>query len=175
MPTDLDAHFSNVGYAKVIATLRPQMALAKAAAAEAELAKHFLVPSEPQAERLDAVAATLATRTFRRPVPIAQRKVRVYPRLGLAVGYVDREGATSLAEDDRVESVVAAPEMSLIRPVAMPVAAKKSATPTWGITRLRVPELWAAGFTGKDVVVGHLDTGIDGTHPALKSAIEEFA
>ena len=30
-------------------------------------------------------------------------------------------------------------------------------------------------MTGKGVLVGHLDTGVDGKHPALKKAIAAFA
>ena len=175
MPSDLDATLSDVGYAKVIIALKPQMAAEHVATAEAALATHFTVPSATQAARLSAVAERAASRSFRRPQPLPQRKVRVYPHLGLALGFVDRQGATALAADNRVETVGPAPEMSLIRPVASKAAAKPGAKPTWGIGRLGVPALWAAGFTGTGVLVGHLDTGIDGKHPALRAAIDEFA
>lgn len=175
MLDDLEADFQNIGYAKVIVALKPRVAAAQAPATEAALGDNFVVPSEPQTERLAFVAMRAASKAFRRSTPLTKRKVRVYPHLGLAVGYVNRQGATSLAADSRVDTVVPAPEMSLIRPVARLAAATPSAAPTWGITRLRVPSLWAAGFTGKGVVVGHLDTGVDGTHPALKSAFDEFA
>ena len=46
---------------------------------------------------------------------------------------------------------------------------------TWGLDRLRAREAWKAGFTGEGVIVGHLDTGVDGKHPALKGAIASFA
>jgi subtilisin family serine protease len=70
--------------------------------------------------------------------------------------------------------VVAAPELSLIRPHVQP-ARLRSPPSNWGIKRLRVQELWAAGFTGEGVLVGHLDTGFDPTHPALKGALKDFA
>ncbi len=175
MASDLEANLSDLGYAKVIIALKPQMATEHAAVAEAALASHFMVPSGTQAARLSAVAERAASRSFRRPQPLPQRKVRVYPHLGLALGYVDQQGATALAADNRVESMVPAPEMSLIRPVSSQAVARPSVAPTWGIARLRVPELWAAGFTGAGVLVGHLDTGIDGKHPALRTAIDEFA
>jgi subtilisin len=175
MTTDLDADFQSLGYAKVIVELKPRISLGGSAATEAEFANFFVMPSERQAARLAAVAVRSASRNFRRPTSVEQRKIRVYPHLGLAIGYVNRQGATSLAADNRVGALVAAPEMSLIRPVASNAPTPSSAEPTWGIKRLRVPELWAAGFTGKGVLVGHLDTGIDGTHPALKPAIDEFA
>lgn len=40
---------------------------------------------------------------------------------------------------------------------------------------VRAPELWAQGLTGEGVTVAHLDTGVDGTHPALADALQEFA
>jgi subtilisin family serine protease len=40
---------------------------------------------------------------------------------------------------------------------------------------LKVPLLWKQGLSGKKVLVAHLDTGVDGKHPALRSgAIAEF-
>ncbi len=192
MTTDFEASLSDLGYAKVIVALKPQAAAAAAgavtaaagvaavaaasaaAAMEAELSSHFMAPDQTQAVRLAFAASRAASKALKRGKP-AERKVRVFPRLGLAVGYVDRQGAASLAADSRVERVVPAPEVSLIRPVTTVAAATPSAQPTWGIKRLRVPELWAAGLTGKGVIVGHLDTGYDATHPALADALHEFA
>lgn len=44
----------------------------------------------------------------------------------------------------------------------------------WGIQRLKVPTLWKHGLRGESVRVGHLDTGVDGSHPALRDAVETF-
>jgi len=38
----------------------------------------------------------------------------------------------------------------------------------WGISKVRAPEVWAAGYTGQGVVIGGQDTGYDWDHPALK-------
>lgn len=173
--TDLETSLSAVGYAKVIVALKPQMALAQAGPAESDLERHFIVPDDTQAERLAFAAARASNTSPRRAQASVKRKVKVYPHLGLAIGYVDTSGAASLKADARVETVVPAPELSLVRPVAVADVAAPKVTPTWGLKRLRVPELWSAGITGKGVLVGHLDTGIDATHPALQSAIEEFA
>jgi subtilisin family serine protease len=35
------------------------------------------------------------------------------------------------------------------------------------LTRIRVPELWAAGLSGQGVVIGSIDSGFDPSHPAL--------
>jgi subtilisin family serine protease len=100
--------------------------------------------------------------------------VRIYPNLGLLLGTVDREGLQGLKKHKRVRGISAAPHLSLIRPLA---AADSNLTGdvTWGLDRLEIPKVWERGFTGKGVLVGHLDTGVDGNHPALKSAIANFA
>src|SRR5262249_22763279 len=64
--------------------------------------------------------------------------------------------------------------LSLIRPVAA-TEVSPAKGPTWGIGRLNVAKLWAQGFTGQGVLIGHLDTGVDAKHPALKGAIAKFA
>ncbi|MGC9111806.1 MAG: S8 family peptidase, partial [candidate division WOR-3 bacterium] len=38
---------------------------------------------------------------------------------------------------------------------------------TWGVRKIRAPEVWAQGYTGAGVVCGHIDTGCDYTHPDL--------
>ncbi len=167
----LEDTLANVGYAKVIVTLTPNLA---AADSKATLEKHFIIPSEKQTESMLAVAARAASRKAGYPRPIAEQRMKVYPNLGLALGFVDRDGATALAASRQVERVVEAPELSLIRPFARR-AARLTVAPTWGIKRLKVDQLWAQGVKGKGVTVGHLDTGVDGTHPALTNAIGAFA
>ncbi len=174
--TDLEETLQVTGYAKVIVALRPSagLATASAAASETTIANHFIVPSEAQAENLGLAAMRLASRSFKRSESPKARRVRVYPHLGLAIGYADARGVASLEADVNVERVVSAPEPSLIRPIAA-VVAKPPVTTSWGLKRLNVEALWSAGFTGEGVLVGHLDTGVDGTHPALKGAIKSFA
>jgi len=101
-------------------------------------------------------------------------KVRVFPNLGLMLGTVTRQGLEGVLADPRVSEVQGAPSISLIRPTRA-AATSRSKGVTWGIERLGVPKLWDAGFTGKGVLVGHLDTGVDGSHAALKGAIKSFA
>ena len=162
---------AEVGYAKVICALKPTVT---AASSKAALEIYFTIPSERQMEALMAAASRAASRKSGHPRPLEEQKMRVYPRLGLVLGYVDRDGAAALAASSQVERVLEAPELSLIRPFATR-AARLAAAPTWGIKRLKVDRLWAQGLKGQGVVVGHLDTGIDGTHPALKNAIAAFA
>jgi subtilisin len=171
MPGNLEETLAEVGYAKVICVLKPTVA---AAGSRASLEKYFTIPSERQMEGLMAAASRAASKKSGHPRPVEEHKMRVYPHLGLVLGFVDRDGAAALAASPQVERVVEAPELSLIRPVATR-AARLAAAPTWGIKRLKVDRLWAQGLKGRGVIVGHLDTGIDGTHPALKNAIAAFA
>ncbi|MEM1933485.1 MAG: carboxypeptidase regulatory-like domain-containing protein [Desulfurococcaceae archaeon] len=49
------------------------------------------------------------------------------------------------------------------------VISKKRAlsTESWGIFKIRAPEVWNAGYTGEGVRIAVLDTGVDISHPAL--------
>lgn len=40
--------------------------------------------------------------------------------------------------------------------------------PTWGVTRVRAPEVWALGFSGQGVTVAGADTGYQWNHPAIR-------
>ena len=177
----LEDELTALGYAKVIVSLVPSTtgaALTTRSARiatndlETSLAPHFIVPGHPaQAGLAAAPHRTPRRQTARGKNP---RPVRIYPRLGLAVGYVDKAGLMGLRHDTHVRTVDRAPEVSLIKPgTARP--AKLGGGISWGIKRLDAERLWASGYTGKGVVVGHLDTGVDGDHPALKDAIAAFA
>ncbi|MFM8497097.1 MAG: S8 family serine peptidase [Planctomycetia bacterium] len=41
----------------------------------------------------------------------------------------------------------------------------------WGVDAVRAPEVWAQGYTGRGIVVAVVDTGVDYTHPSLRSSI----
>ncbi|MBI1824605.1 MAG: S8 family serine peptidase [Nitrospirae bacterium] len=45
--------------------------------------------------------------------------------------------------------------------------ASTAGTRGWNIDKINAPALWAKGYTGQDVVVATLDTGVDVTHPDL--------
>ena len=188
MTDQLQDTLAAAGQAKVLVVLEPAATpgptaaatatIASAAVLESSLAQYFIPPGEQQIASLAAAAASAAPATRRaaraaRAAPPAP-PVRVYPRLGLALGIVSPSSASALEADPRVREVHLAPQPSLIRPIEVR-AAKPKVQPTWGIKRLKVPQLWAQGVTGKGVRVAHLDTGVDGSHPALKNAIAAFA
>lgn len=99
---------------------------------------------------------------------------RYYPNLGVMLGSVEKNGLDTLRGDAQVETVLGAPSFGLIRPVAA-ATRKRASGIGWGLTAMKVPSLWKQGLTGQGVVVGHLDTGADGNHPALRGAITAFA
>ncbi|MBF8193706.1 S8 family serine peptidase, partial [Nonomuraea sp. K274] len=45
---------------------------------------------------------------------------------------------------------------------------------TWGVARIGAPEVWGGLGRGGGVLVGHLDTGVDDTHPALAGKVTAF-
>jgi subtilisin len=120
---------------------------------------------------LTSAAAVSRSRARRIKTPPA---VLHFPNLGVMLGTVTRQGLAGLRADARVASVNATQQPSLIKPVNI-AAAKLTTKTTWGIEFLQVPTLWKQGLTGKGIRVGHLDTGADGKHPALKTAIVSFA
>lgn len=96
-----------------------------------------------------------------------------YPHLGITLGYADAGALKRIRDHAAIATAYPAPLWQPIHPVRA-AAATLSQTYTWGLKQLSIPKLWAAGLTGKGVVVGHLDTGVDGKHPTLKGRIEEF-
>lgn len=44
----------------------------------------------------------------------------------------------------------------------------------WGVAKIQAPEVWGGFGRGEGVLVGHLDTGVDDTHPALAGKVECF-
>jgi subtilisin family serine protease len=147
----------------------------EAVAAVAERLQHWFVAgpeTRDGAIALHARAPGLESARARAP------RVHVFENLGVLLGTVDRKGIANLERDREVVEVTAAPEFSLIRPVKRKAARAARGT-TWGLERLRIPKLrQAEKLTGEGVLVGHLDTGVDGTHPAFgpkREAIAAFA
>jgi subtilisin len=54
------------------------------------------------------------------------------------------------------------------------INADTSTAVAWGLQRIGIDACWQQGFCGAGVRVGQLDTGVDGTHPALRGRIAEF-
>jgi len=98
-----------------------------------------------------------------------------FPFLEAVHGVIDQRGLDTLAGHEAVHSLHHSPELSIIRPVATNDADAPPAGPTWGLTFINVADLWKKGYTGKNIVVAHLDSGVDSTHVALRGSIEMYA
>jgi subtilisin len=158
------------GTAQVIVTLNDASRRTAAARATApELAEVTALFKKSESSRSSSLAFAHAPRSRALPRPY-----RVYRNLGVVLGDVDIAAFRALNEHRAVREVQEAPGLRLIRPVESAPAAPPEGL-TWGITRLRVAELWDRGLTGSGVVVGHLDTGVSVDHPALGGAIGAFA
>ncbi len=164
--------------------LAAAVATADPAAAE-ELSLHFISSSQRHDLAADALARRGASsktmRALGAGLKLAARaemppSSTMFPRLGVMVGAIDERGLSALERDKRVAAVVEKPTLQLIRPIGRPqhVEAAAASGNTWGIDAMKVPALWKEGLSGKGVLVGHLDTGVDATHPALRDAIGAF-
>lgn len=177
MSAYMDQQFKAFGSAQVLIVLKQPTGAAAAAASASSLSKHF----QPVEEGPFASLATSMSLHSggggggRRAKVRTPGPMRVYEHLGLAYGTVDREGLAALRKEEQVSKVLSAPEFSLIRPTEVRADATLKTVSTWGIAALEAPKLWKKDITGKGVLVGHLDTGADGRHEALKDAIAEFA
>jgi len=164
----IQSELNAFGATQVLVYLKKTVADAAAASAVAnpiaEITKHF---AQTVVSRFGALAAAEG-------LSGGGPAFRVYKNLGIVLGTVDEASYKAVKASDEVRAVAAVPEVSLIRPTSSALAAPK-AGPTWGIKRLRVPELWKAGLTGKGVLVAHLDTGVEADHPVLKGAVTAFA
>ncbi len=183
---NIEQQLSATGEAQIIVMLAPPRAglaaavTAAAVAPSSDLLSCFkltensrwsmLARSMPFAARATGRTAAAAAAVARpQPTP-----VRVFKNLNVLIGNVDRAGLQAVAGHNEVVKITGTPRISLIAPTRK-AAAKLTTANTWGIERLRVPALWKQGLSGKAVKVAHLDTGVDGKHPALKSgAIAQF-
>lgn len=82
-----------------------------------------------------------------------------------------------IARREDVERIEGNPTIANLRPVTLTpeeleslsqrILAPQAIEP--GVSSVRAPDVWAAGFTGQGIVIGAADTGIRWDHPALKS------
>ncbi len=135
------------------------------------LEQHFVLDerswSASVARSRSRVSAAAAQWSGRRP------RVRSFHNLGIVLGDVHADGLAALRNHPAVRYIASSVSLSLIRPIRVSDSAL-SANTTWGIDMLEMSDLWAAGWTGRGVFVGHVDTGLDGTHPALQGAVHQF-
>ena len=80
------------------------------------------------------------------------------------------EAIAQIADMPEIESVVYDRPVELIRPVRDENAEQPLiAAHSQGLDVMNVPAVWAMGYTGAGRLVANIDTGVEGTHPALTS------
>jgi hypothetical protein len=72
-----------------------------------------------------------------------------------------------LARKKKVKKLSRGGSIRLIEPSRGSSPWPDGETSPWNVMDIGTPEAWAAGYDGKGVVIGHLDTGVDVSHPAL--------
>lgn len=92
------------------------------------------------------------------------------PKERAAAAYDALRGASELEHVVRNREVSVSPVAMSDAPPAPPTPPTPPAGPVieWNVEKLQVQKSWAAGFTGKGVVVGIVDTGANVQHEALK-------
>ena len=80
----------------------------------------------------------------------------------------DAQTATALAQSEKVERIYDAPAIRSALPKPEP-ASRSAQGIEWNISKIRVPEVWAMGITGKGTVIAGQDTGYDWDNPLLKA------
>ena len=164
MDRTLQDQLDRYGFSQVLVVHRHTTVLAAHDPDFASIDNHFLpAPRAPQSRAAGSI-----------PHGASSAAVQHYPRLGVSLGYVDSDGAAALESHPQIEQIYPAHSAGIVRPVRTAGAALSQRL-TWGLELLQVDKLWAQGLTGQGVRVGHLDTGVDATHPALKGRVAGFA
>jgi subtilisin len=141
-------------------------------------------PASPQgSEALHAAILALSrpkrSRRTEEPSKLSVRAPasKYFRRLGVEWGYVDPGGLSQLSLRPDVSEILHTAPLSTIDPVDVRVGRPGRARLTWGLRKLRIPDLWEKplSLTGRGVRVGHLDTGIDASHRAFKGRQITFA
>jgi subtilisin family serine protease len=87
-----------------------------------------------------------------------------------------RKEIEDLASHEDVVSVEANPVFSVPTPLQTPLEDVPETVDgcAWGVAKIMAPEVWSGLGRGDGVLIGHLDTGVDDTHPALAGKVPFF-
>lgn len=81
-----------------------------------------------------------------------------------------------LARHEDIESIDVNPTFRI--PEVFQTPLEDSATTVdgsaWGVAKIMAPEVWGGFGRGRGILVGHLDTGVDASHPALLNKVTFF-
>ncbi len=75
-----------------------------------------------------------------------------------------------MAKRSDVGHIFANPKVHTEKPINQPmrISPQAGVSIEWNISKVRAPEVWAAGYRGEGITIGGQDTGYDWEHPALK-------
>ena len=81
-----------------------------------------------------------------------------------------------LADHEDIESVDANPTFRIPEVLETPLEDTPEAIDgsAWGLAKIQAPEVWGGFGRGDGILIGHLDTGVDDTHPALAGKVSFF-
>jgi subtilisin family serine protease len=148
-------NIQNFGYSHIIVTVDQGLA---AGVPDPKIIENNFLSEAPM--------GTLALGTETKQPPF-----RYYPNLTVYSGYMDQSGV------DNTEAagfaVYASEYLSAIRPIEVKSGLANEQL-TWGLKLLNIRDLWDRGIKGKGIRVGHLDSGVDATHEALRGRIKDF-
>lgn len=65
--------------------------------------------------------------------------------------------------------------VKLVSGVANALAVPSDQGSDWALEKIGAKALWSAGLKGQGIRIGHLDTGVDASHSALKGKVAAFA
>jgi subtilisin family serine protease len=87
-----------------------------------------------------------------------------------------RKEIEDLARHQDVVSVEANPVFELPRTLQTPLEDVPETVDgsAWGVAKVGAPKVWSGLGRGAGVLVGHLDTGVDDSHPALAGKVTAF-
>jgi subtilisin family serine protease len=179
------------GPIRAIVRLRPAGAagaagaVARSAADPATLLDGVRGPAQPdallalrRAQALAGCAGLLAWLDARRqPGPWAQARPPAHRSLWIANSIAIEASPAMIGEiaaRPDVESVVEDRRVRALPPAARRRARDAGAEGAWALARLRADEVHRAGLDGSGVVVGHIDTGVDGAHPSIARKVIAF-
>ena len=87
-----------------------------------------------------------------------------------------RKEIEDLAGHEDVVSVEPNPTLELPEPLQTPLEDTPETVDgsAWGVAKIGAPEVWGGLGRGQRVLIGHLDTGVDDSHPALAGKVTSF-
>jgi subtilisin family serine protease len=87
-----------------------------------------------------------------------------------------RKEIEDLSKHEDVVSIEPNPDFEVPTPLRTPLEDIPDTVDgsAWGVAKIAAPEVWGGLGRGDGVLIGHLDTGVDDTHPALAGKVAFF-